>query len=554
MTPRPRPPPPPPSSSLPSLTSSALLHSFVKNDVQHSTSRLASEEDVPQLTLANVCKDIYDGVVGLLINPQAARIVYPLVICFSSLLAKIVIKTVPYTEIDYSTYIQQIKLIDQGEIDYAEVYGDSGPIVYPAGFYSVYSYIYWFIGDNIKEAQNIFGYVFTASVLLTTVIYAQIWDVPPWPIYLLLASKRLVSIYMLRMFNDCWTTLAILGTVVLLQQAAVYKSTHNEKISDNGTESLNSKLEKRTKANKRKQTQQTQQTQENEILTKLNGFDLSYMLTLAAADLYSMAISIKMNALLYLPAFLIIVYFLNDENLFKFISVVSIIPFIQLVMGWKFLLPLYNDEVARQIRWNYITQAFDFKRKFLYEWTVNWRFLLEQVFLSDYFSRFLLVAHSATLLLFIFTRFLNERITGKLFNQLVKDAFNHKSTITYSKNAFADKLIAPQLIFYIMAITNLIGVLFSRSLHYQFLAWYAWSFPALLLLNFPVYIGVPIWFVHEWCWNVFPSTKLSSILLVSILLVTIILSYINFKKWFPLSKTIAEYREWEAAQKERKDE
>ena len=80
----------------------------------------------------------------------------------------------------------------------------------------------------------------------------------------ILLSKRLVSIYVLRLFNDCWTTLAILGVILILQQA-----------STNITEDW-----------------------------------LVYLLVILASDLYSIAISIKMNALLYFPGFIIIVYFL----------------------------------------------------------------------------------------------------------------------------------------------------------------------------------------------------------------------------------------------------
>ncbi|KAI3403063.2 ALG3 [Candida oxycetoniae] len=494
----------------------------------------------PKLTLMNVLWDIYNGCIALVIDPRATRITYPLIVCISSLLVKIVIYKVPYTEIDYSTYMQQIaKIEDYGEIDYLEIFGDSGPIVYPGGFVTIYSYLRWLIGDSIVDAQQIFGYIYVVCVLFACLIYSQVFDIAPWPIYLLLLSKRLVSIYVLRLFNDCWTTLAMLGTILLLQQAAALKKKTSSSSSSNGSSDSSS-------------SSSSSNGSSDSSSWRDDWFDLSFFLSLVSADLYSIAISIKMNALLYLPAFVIIVYFLNDENLVKFLSIMAVIPLIQIVMGWKFLLPLYNDDKAKEIRWNYISQAFNFKRQFLYKWTVNWRFLSQEIFSSHAFAKILLIFHTVILLIFIFTRFLNSRVSGKSILQLFKDAFRPYSTIS-PNNVFNNRLVAPQLIFYIMSITNLIGVLCSRSLHYQFLSWYAWSLPGLLYLNFPVYLGLPIWLVHEWCWNVFPSTFLSSIVLVSVLSIVLIMSWFNFDKWFPSQQTLDEYNAWNQKQKQKKE-
>lgn len=45
----------------------------------------------------------------------------------------------------------------------------------------------------------------------------------------------------------------------------------------------------------------------------------------------------------------------------------------------------------------YLSRAFEFSRVFLFKWTVNWRFLPEEAFLSSRFSAFLLVGHALTL-------------------------------------------------------------------------------------------------------------------------------------------------------------
>lgn len=73
-----------------------------------------------------------------------------------------------------------------------------------------------------------------------------------------------------------------------------------------------------------------------EVIKGSSWFDISFLLTIIASDLYSIAISIKMNALLYMPAFLIITYFLNDENTIKFVIVVATIPLVQVLIGWRF--------------------------------------------------------------------------------------------------------------------------------------------------------------------------------------------------------------------------
>lgn len=66
-----------------------------------------------------------------------------------------------------------------------------------------------------------------------------------------------------------------------------------------------------------------------------------------------------------------------------------------------------------------------------------------------------------------------------------------------------------------MFTSNLIGILFARSLHYQFYSWYFQTLPYLLwtselsISQFPV-TKVLILATIEMCWLTFPSTKQSS--------------------------------------------
>lgn len=449
-----------------------------------------SKRELPKFTLTNVIKDVFEGINNFIFNSNMNRFVVPVVVSLASILTKIVIANVKYTEIDFSTYMQQIELVNAGALDYSLIHGDSGPIVYPAGFIQIYQYFYWLTdgGVDLRAAQTAFGYLYTVTIMLTCVVYTMVEGIPPWTLYLLLASRRLVSIYVLRMFNDCFTTLAIISVVLLLQQGSYWSAN----ISD---------------------------------------FHMA-LLCGVAADVFSMAILVKMNALLYLPAFVLVVYFLLGERLLRLLAVLFVIPVVQVMIGWRFLLPLFWDEEARYLRWSYLSNAFDFSRKFLYKWTVNWRFVPEEIFLSYEFGRALLVGHVTVLLFFASTRFLAPQVTGKSIVRLIKDAFKPSKTIS-EKNLLLDSKNGPKLVLLIFATTNLIGVLFARSLHYQFLSWYCWLLPFLLYMSGTnVVLAAGIFFFHEWCWNVFPATEQSSQVLVMILVTTLFAIWSNKAAWF----------------------
>lgn len=447
--------------------------------------------ELPKLTVANVVKDIASAIRFMLFDPRACRIVIPVLVPVASILAKIVIANVRYTEIDFSTYMQQIELVNAGVLDYSMITGDSGPIVYPAGYVQVYQALYWLTdgGGNLVLAQKVFGYLFALTIAFTCAVYSMVGNLPPWPLYLLLCSRRLISIYVLRMFNDCFTTLAMICVVLLLQVASYWSNVLS------GTSML--------------------------------------LLCGVAADVYSMAISVKMNALLYMPAFVITVYFLLGECLSLVAVVLCVIPMVQVLIGWKFLLPLFWDDEARYLRWAYISNAFDFSRQFLYKWTVNWKFVSPECFLSSAFSRGLLVAHISLLLVFIFARFISRQVTKKSVLTLVTDAIASPFTKTVSRdNLLLTKSRGPKLVLLMFASTNLIGVLCSRSLHYQFLSWYCWLLPFLLYAtgaSMPV--AVAVFFVHEWSWNVFPATAMSSKILVLILILTLVAIGVNNNNW-----------------------
>lgn len=470
-------------------------------EIDASTQEPANLSQPPPFTLRNVLGDIYTGLSALFMDPFLNRLVVPTLVPIASILCKVVVAKVKYTEIDFSTYMQQIELVNSGQLDYSKITGDTGPMVYPAGHVQVYQFLYWLTeeGVYIGRAQIAFGYLFTATVLMSCVVYTMLPRFPPWPLYLLLCSKRLLSIYVLRLFNDCFTTAAMVGVVLLLQQGSYWYKTMGEKYI--------------------------------------------WLLCAVAADLFSMAISVKMNALLYLPAFMVVVYFLVGERLLSFLGVLLVIPLVQLMVGWRFLLPLFYDEEANTLRWTYINQAFDFQRKFLYEWTVNWRFIPEETFLSDSFANALLIGHVSVLAVFAFTRYLSPRVTGKPISGLLKDGLRPFTKTVSNSNLLLDQEAGPKLVLLIFSTTNLVGVLFARSLHYQFLSWYCWLLPFMLYAaGLSPVVGGLVFLIHEWCWNVYPSTNASSLVLVVTLAAILAAVWSNSSVWFevPTRKPTAE--------------
>ena len=86
---------------------------------------------------------------------------------------------------------------------------------YPAGHVYVHRLLYALTdsGKNIRLAQHIYGGLYLVSVALTSVIYRKA-AAPNWLLLLLPLSKRLHSIYGLRMFNDCWAAVSIQASIL----------------------------------------------------------------------------------------------------------------------------------------------------------------------------------------------------------------------------------------------------------------------------------------------------------------------------------------------------
>ena len=96
-----------------------------------------------------------------------------------------------------------------------------------------------------------------------------------------------------------------------------------------------------------------------------------------------------MNILLYLPG--LIVLLVKSHGIFAVVYHLSVIFAVQVAIAIQFL--QHNPKA-------YLSNAFELSRVFLYKWTVNWRFIPEDVFLSKQFAISLLGLHGLTLLAF----------------------------------------------------------------------------------------------------------------------------------------------------------
>ncbi|KAI7963089.1 hypothetical protein MJO28_001183 [Puccinia striiformis f. sp. tritici] len=377
-------------------------------------------------------KEYYDSIAGLVLFSEVV-------------LNTAIIKYVRYTEIDWVAYMQQIRGYSLGERNYLKLRGDTGPIVYPAGFVHIYSILYSLTqqGQDVKLAQYLFGVVYLITMGFVLAIYKHCQSLPTYAILSLVLSKRLHSIYVLRLFND---GVAMMGLYVSIWC----------------------------------------------LITRRWNW---------SALCFSLALSIKMNILLFFPAFGFI-YF-QSVGLLKTINLMLIIVLVQAWLAIPFLLE-YPLE--------YLSKAFEFKRVFEYQWTVNWRMISQNNFLSPSFASLLTALHLSTLVWFAWTRWSRAFGEEGLIPLVIRGLQQYSRPAAKRPNE-----LTPDYIVNLCFTSNLIGIVCARTLHYQFYSWYAhqvvflaWQTP------YPIFLRVLLMGLIEYSWNVFPSTSISStVLLVS---------------------------------------
>ena len=339
------------------------------------------------------------------------------------------------TEIDWKAYMQEVEGYQRGERDYVRLQGDTGPLVYPAGFVYLFSWLKTITGGDIKTAQAVYALLYLATQAVAMALYINTKTMPPWSLGLLCISRRVHSIFLLRLFNDCWAVfLALVATLTLQMQ-----------------------------------------------------------LWSVAILLYSAAVSIKMSVLIMAPGVLAVMIKASRPRE-VFLGIAAGVA-LQAALGAPFLMAAPAS---------YLSRAFELTRVFQYEWTVNWKFIPEKLFISGRFALVLLTMHLR--LLWSFAKH-NWGVCGgdtlSLFWSRMKR--RNGSLIT------ADEVVC------FVCTANLIGIVCARSLHFQFYSWYWHSLPYLvlrsqtpLLLSLLVLVGIEV------VWNVFPPTAMTSLVLLTL--------------------------------------
>ena len=365
-------------------------------------------------------------------------------------LTVIIIREIAYTEIDWVAYMQEVKGYLDGERNYLNLRGDTGPLVYPAGFVYIFAWLYRVTdqGKNIFLAQYKFAMLYVFNLVVVLLLYLKGGKVPFVVTCLLVLSKRIHSIFVLRMFNDC---------------VAVF---------------------------------------------------FGYMAILLFCNrnwrwgslIYSLGVSVKMNMLLYAPGILLVL--LMGCGWIETIICLSICAGLQIALGLPFL-TTYPIE--------YISRSFDLGRVFLYKWTVNFKFLPEDVFLSKSLSILLLLSTVAVLAAFAYKWITENRMVLKL----ARLPFIGVGRLTKGLN--------PHFIIVTIFASNFIGVAFARTLHYQFYVWYFHTLPYLLwsAKRLPVRLKVLLLVNIELAFNVYPATSWSSAMLQVSHLILLVALYLS---------------------------
>ncbi|XGW08228.1 hypothetical protein V3C99_010940 [Haemonchus contortus] len=394
---------------------------------------------------------IKDDILRLLftVNNTGFLLMSTAIFLLDAIITFVIIKKVPYTEIDWSTYMQQVECFTVKNIrNYSEIGGDTGPVVYPAGHIWVYNVFHALTnaGKDIRTAQYIFMGLYLVNLLAVLRLYYKSSRIAPFVlVFLCFTGYRIHSIFVLRLFND--------PVAMMFFYLAV-------------------------------------------------NFFISQQ-WLIGCILYSFAVAIKMNVLLFAPAMFFILI-LNIGILRTALNLFCCAA-VQVYLGLPFL---KADPIS------YIRRSFDLGRVFLFKWTVNWRFLPEELFLSPRLHLTLLSCH--LLVLVVFGYYMWFRSHGGLRSSLIELYHGVRTKIGVGETLFA------------LFSANLIGITFARSLHYQFYSWYYHQLPFLLFWNshertndkqglavpwISIIIKATVLIGIEICWNVYPSTVPSSLFL-----------------------------------------
>ncbi|KAK7396878.1 hypothetical protein VNO78_18040 [Psophocarpus tetragonolobus] len=372
----------------------------------------------------------------------------------------LIIAFVPYTKIDWDAYMSQVSGFLDGERDYRNLKGDTGPLVYPAGFLYIYSAFQYLTGGQVYPAQILFGLLYIVNLAILLAIYVKTDVVPWWTLCLLSLSKRLHSIFVLRLFNDC-VAMTLLHAALLL------------------------------------------------LLHRRWNLGLIF---------FSAAVSVKMNVLLYAPPLLLLM--LKAMDIGGVLLALAGAALVQILLGLPFLVSYPVAYISRAFNLGRVFIHFwSVNFKFIPEPVFVSKgfamFLLAAHLISLVsFTHFSWCKHEGGLWNFLHSRYVFMRMKFALF---FSSSFSKKVDKSSSSPL---KILNKEHIVTTMFVGNFIGIVCARSLHYQFYSWYFYSLPYLLWkTKYPTLLRLILFMGVELCWNIYPSNNLSSALLLCLHLI-----------------------------------
>ena len=116
---------------------------------------------------------LYETILSLALDPRHARPLTWLLLVLDGLLSGLIIRKIPYTEIDWVAYMQQIAKYRDGQRNYSKIYGQTGPLVYGASHVYIYDALYRLTdkGRDIFGAQCLFLVVYLAALGVVMATY-----------------------------------------------------------------------------------------------------------------------------------------------------------------------------------------------------------------------------------------------------------------------------------------------------------------------------------------------------------------------------------------------
>uniref|UniRef100_A0A0G4FVH6 dolichyl-P-Man:Man5GlcNAc2-PP-dolichol alpha-1,3-mannosyltransferase n=1 Tax=Chromera velia CCMP2878 TaxID=1169474 RepID=A0A0G4FVH6_9ALVE len=375
----------------------------------------------------SVLMQLFEEVFRLLFRPctETPLLFFALLVVLDLLLCQVIIRLIPYTEIDWKAYMQEVEFFLNGERNYYNMYGDTGPLVYPAGFVYIYSALYRWCdsGSDIGFAQQLFVWLNVVHLLLVILAHRKSKILPFGLSVFFVLSRRVHSIFLLRLFNDAFAMTFLWGAVA--SSCADWYA--------------------------------------------------------MACVLFSLGVSVKMNVLLFAPGFLFLLWRASGKSFVKTCLYLGICAVVQLVLGLPFLV---SFPVA------YLHRAFELGRVFTFKWSVNWQFVPEHIFVSKQWGLCLLVLHLSAVVLFWLCKW--ERVpcgpgkqqggTGKALRGGGKAKKETQSGEGKDVSCRTEEG-KTDVVLYVMATSQIAGIVFARSLHYQFYSWYFHTLPFLLAVG-----------------------------------------------------------------------